>query len=40
MSRTFRLGIFVVATLLLLAAGVFLIGSKRLLVQLDVSAEG
>src|SRR5260370_18141461 len=31
MSRAFRLGLFVVATLLILAAGVFLIGEKRFL---------
>ncbi len=31
MSRAFRLGIFIVATLLILAAGVFLIGEKRFL---------
>src|SRR5258706_456805 len=31
MSRAFRLGIFIVATLLILAAGVFLIGAKRFL---------
>jgi phospholipid/cholesterol/gamma-HCH transport system substrate-binding protein len=30
-SRAFRLGAFVLATLLILAAGVFWIGSKRLL---------
>ena len=31
MSRAFRLGLFIVATLLILAAGVFLIGEKRFL---------
>jgi outer membrane protein OmpA-like peptidoglycan-associated protein len=31
MSRAFRLGIFIVTTLLILVAGVFLIGDKRLL---------
>ena len=31
MSRAFRLGMFIVATLLILAAGVFLIGEKRFL---------
>src|SRR5712692_2076677 len=31
MSRAFRLGIFVLATLLILVAGVFLIGDKRFL---------
>src|SRR5260370_40925565 len=31
MSRAFRLGLFIVATLLILGAGVFLIGSKQLL---------
>src|SRR6266436_5689749 len=31
MSRAFRLGVFIVATLLILAAGVFLIGEKRFL---------
>src|ERR671924_1469999 len=31
MSRTFRLGIFIVATLLVFAAGVFLIGEKQYL---------
>jgi MlaD protein len=31
MSRTFRLGIFIVGTLLILAAGVFLIGDKEFL---------
>ena len=31
MSRTFRLGLFIVTTLLILAAGVFLIGQKRFL---------
>jgi phospholipid/cholesterol/gamma-HCH transport system substrate-binding protein len=31
MSRAFRLGIFIVATLVILSAGVFLIGSKRFL---------
>src|SRR5579864_6098930 len=31
MSRTFRLGVFIVGALLVLAAGVFLIGSKDLL---------
>src|SRR3981081_3729591 len=31
MSREFRLGLFIVATLLILAAGVFLIGDKQLL---------
>jgi outer membrane protein OmpA-like peptidoglycan-associated protein len=31
MSRTFRLGIFIVATLLILAGGVFLVGEKRFL---------
>jgi len=33
MSRTFRLGIFIVATLLILFAGVFLIGKERFLFQ-------
>jgi outer membrane protein OmpA-like peptidoglycan-associated protein len=33
MSRAFRLGIFIVATLLVLAAGVFLIGEKQFLFQ-------
>lgn len=31
MSRAFRLGIFILATLLILAAGIFLIGDKRFL---------
>src|SRR6516162_9588751 len=31
MSRTFRLGVFVVASLLILAVGIFLIGNKRFL---------
>jgi outer membrane protein OmpA-like peptidoglycan-associated protein len=31
MSRTFRLGIFIVATILILVAGVFLVGDKRFL---------
>ena len=31
MSRTFRLGVFIVGTLLILAAGVFLIGDKEFL---------
>src|SRR5580693_3467427 len=31
MSRTFRLGAFIVGTLLILAAGVFLIGDKEFL---------
>src|SRR5579863_7353870 len=31
MSRAFRLGIFIVTTLVILAAGVFLIGDKRFL---------
>jgi hypothetical protein len=31
MSREFRLGIFIVGTLLILGAGVFLIGDKELL---------
>ena len=30
MGRTFRLGLFIVGTLLVLGAGVFLIGSKQL----------
>jgi phospholipid/cholesterol/gamma-HCH transport system substrate-binding protein len=33
MSRTFRLGLFVVATLLIFAGGVFLIGSKKMYFQ-------
>src|SRR5258706_16296019 len=31
MSREFRLGLFIVATLLILAGGIFLIGSKQFL---------
>src|SRR6266446_7517940 len=31
MSREFRLGLFIVSTLLILAAGIFLIGDKQLL---------
>ncbi len=31
MSRAFRLGLFIVTTLLILAAGIFLIGEKRFL---------
>ncbi|MGH9547461.1 MAG: MlaD family protein [Terriglobales bacterium] len=31
MSRSFRLGVFILATLLILAAGIFLIGDKRFL---------
>ena len=37
-SRAFRLGLFIVATLLILVAGVFLIGEKRFLFQADLSA--
>src|SRR5271156_751636 len=33
MSRAFRLGIFIVAGLLILAGGVFLVGQKRFLFQ-------
>jgi len=36
MSKTFRLGLFIVATLAILAAGIFLIGSKQLLFKSTV----
>lgn len=36
MSKTFRLGLFIVATLAILAAGIFVIGSKQLLFKSTV----
>jgi phospholipid/cholesterol/gamma-HCH transport system substrate-binding protein len=39
MSREFRLGVFVVATLLILAAGVFIIGDKELLFRSTYSVK-
>ena len=40
MSRAFRLGFFIVATLLILAAGVFLIGEKRFLFRRTYRLRG
>ncbi len=39
MSREFRLGVFIVATLLILAAGVFIIGDKELLFRSTYSVK-
>ena len=40
MSRLARLGAFIVVTLAVLAAGVFIIGSKEYLFQLHLPTEG
>ncbi len=40
MSRAIRLGIFIVATLAILAAGVFIIGSKQYLFRAHLSTKG
>ena len=39
MSREFRLGVFIVATLMILAAGIFIIGDKELLFRSTYSVK-